>query len=183
MIPHITKSYDGSDWCVHYAGFSGPDLKRKTHCRAGVEYATVETKVEFTSSSKNNPRPYHNHSAHPCFKSDAHLTGGCSKCQYRTAEEVAKDHADILKSIADVGRARKAIVADLEKRHADKDRKVTFNAESNQEVEDGPTNFVSGSGIIICPICTTGSLRYSRAGYNGHVHARCSTDGCVAWME
>jgi hypothetical protein len=34
-----------------------------------------------------------------------------------------------------------------------------------------------------CPICRTGELKYSRSTYNGHVHAICSTDGCVAWME
>jgi hypothetical protein len=36
--------------------------------------------------------------------------------------------------------------------------------------------------IIECPECK-GRLHLSQAGGNGHVHARCETDGCVAWME
>lgn len=44
-------------------------------------------------------------------------------------------------------------------------------------------NCFTGAGEMECPVCKTGKLRYSRAAYNGHVHARCSTDGCVALME
>lgn len=39
------------------------------------------------------------------------------------------------------------------------------------------------SGEITCPVCQTGALRYSIASVNGHVHAQCSTDDCVRWME
>ncbi len=40
------------------------------------------------------------------------------------------------------------------------------------------------AGALNCPCCEGGDLSYRYAGsYNGHVHARCSTDGCVAWME
>jgi hypothetical protein len=45
------------------------------------------------------------------------------------------------------------------------------------------TNYFCGSGQMSCPVCNTGTLRYSRDLSNGHVHARCSTEGCVAWME
>jgi hypothetical protein len=34
-----------------------------------------------------------------------------------------------------------------------------------------------------CPICKTGTLLYSRAECNGHIHARCDTKDCVSWME
>ena len=40
-----------------------------------------------------------------------------------------------------------------------------------------------GYGSITCPACGTGTLRYSVASYNGHMHGKCSTQGCVAWME
>ena len=43
-----------------------------------------------------------------------------------------------------------------------------------------PTRNVIGS--IPCPICTTGTVRFSIA-YNGHCHADCSTNGCVSWVE
>lgn len=43
---------------------------------------------------------------------------------------------------------------------------------------------VGSSGTIPCPVCgKDASLQYSRSGYNGHVHARCDTQDCVAWME
>lgn len=40
-----------------------------------------------------------------------------------------------------------------------------------------------GIGEIACPSCDGGRLRYSVAGYNGHMHGKCSTPGCVSWME
>lgn len=39
-----------------------------------------------------------------------------------------------------------------------------------------------GFGSIKCPCCG-GTVRYSVAKYNGHVHATCSTKGCASWME
>lgn len=41
----------------------------------------------------------------------------------------------------------------------------------------------SKSGSMPCPICNTGTLRYSRAGINGHIHAACTSGKCVSWME
>ena len=40
-----------------------------------------------------------------------------------------------------------------------------------------------GQGIISCPVCQTGKVAFSRASSNGHVWARCTTEGCVRWME
>jgi len=34
-----------------------------------------------------------------------------------------------------------------------------------------------------CPVCKTGELRMTQSAHNGHVHGRCSTEGCVFWME
>lgn len=34
-----------------------------------------------------------------------------------------------------------------------------------------------------CPLCTDGTIRYSVAAVNGHAHARCSTAGCLSFME
>lgn len=39
-------------------------------------------------------------------------------------------------------------------------------------------------GVIDCPVCGKKEcLAFSRSGYNGHIHAKCGTEGCVAWME
>lgn len=39
-----------------------------------------------------------------------------------------------------------------------------------------------GRGAVECPCCG-GTLSYSVAGYNGHLHGHCSTKGCASWME
>ena len=40
----------------------------------------------------------------------------------------------------------------------------------------------STNDVIQCPICK-GRLHLSIAAYNGHVHGRCESADCVAWME
>jgi len=40
----------------------------------------------------------------------------------------------------------------------------------------------SGRGEVPCIICS-GKIRYTVAGLNGHMHAHCTTKGCVSWME
>lgn len=40
-----------------------------------------------------------------------------------------------------------------------------------------------GRGSIDCPVCVIGTLRYSVAGVNGHMHGSCTTEGCMSWME
>lgn len=39
-----------------------------------------------------------------------------------------------------------------------------------------------GRGELPCPLECDGTLRYSVASYNGHMHAAC-TKGCISWME
>lgn len=36
--------------------------------------------------------------------------------------------------------------------------------------------------VIKCPECE-GRLHLSQSSYNGHVHGKCETAGCVSWME
>lgn len=40
----------------------------------------------------------------------------------------------------------------------------------------------SAAEVIECPACK-GRLHLSIAASNGHVHARCETQGCASWME
>lgn len=40
----------------------------------------------------------------------------------------------------------------------------------------------SASETVECPACK-GRLHLSISAYNGHVHGRCGTAGCVSWME
>ena len=54
-------------------------------------------------------------------------------------------------------------------------------------LEDGKAhgfkNGSGGGGQIPCPVCASGTLHYSIAGSNGHLHGHCSTEGCVSWMQ
>lgn len=83
---------------------------------------------------------------------------GCDKYQPTGMEEVVKKHEEFKAHFNRTNLARKAIVA---------------ASEGKRGVR----------GAIACPVCSTGSLHYSIANYNGHIHAQCSTTGCVAWME
>lgn len=40
-----------------------------------------------------------------------------------------------------------------------------------------------GNGSLPCPVGCGGMLHYSVAAYNGHMHAFCTTKGCVSFME
>lgn len=45
-----------------------------------------------------------------------------------------------------------------------------------------PKPAVSRGEVVVCPCCQ-GRLHLSQSSYNGHVHGRCETEGCVSWME
>lgn len=91
---------------------------------------------------------------YPCYSAD---TKTCSLALYPTAEEIAQKDKEIADMLLKVTTARKLII---EATHGKK----------------------SVSGHINCPVCSTGTLSYSVA-YNGHVHARCSTQDCLNWLE
>jgi hypothetical protein len=97
----------------------------------------------------------------PCFgPSDSK----CDKSEYPTAEELAAEEAAMKVRWENMGKARQAIVAHL----------------------GGPwkKGTPGAQGSIDCPVCAAEkSLQFSRAGYNGHIHARCKTEDCVSWME
>jgi hypothetical protein len=77
--------------------------------------------------------------------------------------------------------AREAILVDLKERFHKRDPGVRAASDIRKFLSQ--TNYFSGGGVMTCPICKTGQLQYNRSGYNMHVYARCSTEGCVAWME
>lgn len=96
----------------------------------------------------------------PCFGP----RGGCELASYPTAEELAAAREESDRRWKAIGLARGAIVQSL----------------------GGPwkRGTAGASGAIACPVCGRAeSLRFSRSGYNGHIHAACGTEGCVRWME
>lgn len=122
-------------------------------CRAGVTYTTVELGRGTKQFSL------------PCFRDENPLGAVCEKCEFRTAEEEAARKAEQAKRFDNIVKARTAIVESL----------------------GGPwkKGMPGLNGRIPCPCCGQpgAMLSFSRAGYNGHIHARCSTDDCVSWME
>lgn len=101
----------------------------------------------------------------PCFcKPGEPPNAGCSLAEFPTAEELAAEEEEFRKRFEAIGKARKAIVDSL----------------------GGPwkRGMAGSQGDIDCPVCGgQKSLRFSRAGYNGHIHAGCTTQNCVRWME
>lgn len=85
----------------------------------------------------------------------------------------------------DIMIARQAILDDLKRRFQAGDKTVKGNERWGTPYgnEDRGTNYFSGAGAMPCPVCKTGTLRYSRASYNGHVHGACTSEKCVRWME
>lgn len=76
---------------------------------------------------------------------------------------------------------RDAILEDLKARFKAGDKSVLACRDTSRWHKP-QANYFHGAGKMKCPLCA-GELRYSRAGYNGHIHAACSTEGCVRWME
>lgn len=87
---------------------------------------------------------------------------GCDLVSIPTMAERDEEDREINVRIANIGKARQAIVSAC----------------------GGPWRKGKPSilGAITCPVCN-GHLDYSQAGYNGHIHAKCKTKGCVSWVE
>lgn len=119
----------------------------------GLIREVCEAGVRYRDVRDESKRPY----GFPCLKR-TEATTTCDRCQFPTAEEAAAAERKMLDALARVGVARAAIV----------------------EATGGRRGV---SGTIPCPCCEAGTLRYSVAGSNGHIHAHCSTDGCAGWME
>lgn len=128
------------------------------HYRAMANHETCKVDVAYSSFAG---LPF---DKQPCFRRDKNETprGGCSLQEFPTPEEIEESEKWMAERFANVGKARLAIVEHL----------------------GGPwkRGTPGASGEIPCPVCG-GKLRFSRAGYNGHIHAACSTEDCVRWME
>lgn len=128
------------------------------HYRAMSEHDTCEAGIAYDTFKglKFEQRP--------CFMRKGVCPGGCDKAVFPTPEEIAAQDAEFAKRFDNTMNARQAIVASL----------------------GGPwkKGTPSTKGVIDCPVCgAEKSLNFSRAGYNGHIHASCNTDDCVCWME
>lgn len=103
-----------------------------------------------------NPQPGQMGATYPCFGDSPCIA--CEKQQLRGMEGALQEEAESNAAMKRIGIARAAIIK---------------AAEGKRGVR----------GRIACPCCESGVLSFSIAGYNGHVHAQCSTPKCCSWME
>lgn len=69
-----------------------------------------------------------------------------------------------------------------EKETAEYIKKITVAMRTASEWRIKPKPLSDRYEAVACPVCS-GVLHLSQSSYNGHVHGRCETEGCVAWME
>lgn len=96
----------------------------------------------------------------PCLKTNTDAPP-CEHMIFPTPEEVAADDAAFEAQVADFMMVISTVRPAIEAEH-----KATG----------------AWSGHLECPKCSK-PLHWAKAECNGHVHARCETDNCVAWME
>jgi hypothetical protein len=103
------------------------------------------------------------HAKQPCFLDEkGHSRSGAASCPHLrrpTSEEIAA-HEEWLEKRIDLLGVVMVGIRPWRKAHKGK----------------------SASEVVECPACK-GRLRLSIVAYNGHVHGRCETAGCVSWME
>ncbi len=97
----------------------------------------------------------------PCFRES--VAKPCPKCEFPTPEAVAEQVQASETSFERSNSAMHACYEDAQHRGFRKGH--------------------GGAATIVCPVCGHGALHYSVASYNGHMHGRCETEGCVAWMQ
>jgi hypothetical protein len=140
--------------CKHFRSMAEHDT-----CEKGIKYLEVRVDQPFRYRYEGDKTVYSRGKAMPCYKDwDPHGVCDCSFQQFPTDDEVREHQAWINERINRIGTARQAIVE-----HTKGKRGV--------------------SGSIDCPVCNQGKLQFSVSGYNGHIHAGCTTEKCVRWME
>ena len=142
--------------CKHFTGVSNKC------CKAGVRYVDVERRHSPMNYDSGGVT-YSSSLSRPCITKYNHAGAECDKLEFPTAEEIAAIMERQEKGLLGIMKARAAIVEKI----------GPYVKRKSPDV----------AGSLACPVCTTGTLGYRRATFNGHIHARCSTEGCVAWME
>jgi ribosomal protein L32 len=144
-----------ADGCIHYTGALNPATGGV--CGEGINYRELVGGPVLGWISRL-----------PCSAGEAR--GGdkvsCPKYRAPTAEEIAEDKRRTDESIRRFMAVQSGKVREW--REAQRWSKK---------------NRVSATGVVPCEACGKGEIRLSMAAYNGHVHGKCTTDGCVSWME
>jgi hypothetical protein len=114
--------------------------------------------VKYEDLFGNDPGCY----AHMCCTCDPNPSATCDQFRIMTREEAERETDAWEKKMNQFTRA-------LHAAHADARQK-------------GLKRGNGGMSEVKCPNCE-GTIRYSVASINGHMHAACTTKGCASWME
>ena len=136
----------------------GLEVKRDTWCRHrtpfGSDYPVCKVGVDYHKWMGKGDGLH----GIPCLGESKDAIAKCPQYSGYTDEELAERETMMEARYQRMGVIRKAIV------------------------ESVKATGIRG-GEMPCPACQMGTVRYSQASYNGHVHARCSTPNCANWME
>lgn len=126
-------------------------------CAAGVEYETVALDGEWKYGYAKDQTTYTSKRCYPCNGKMNFGGATCPSLALLTAEEV-----------------------EAEDREQEASMQRTFKA--LKAIQDETKGQRGVAGKMPCPNCGE-SLGYSVASCNGHIWAKCKTDGCVAFMQ
>jgi len=148
--------------CLHYDGTVNSE------CDEGISYQDVARPLTSDEKQAAKDVSHCNEVADwkiakrlPCLTKGRE--GHCPLLTLPTDEDVRKHEEEIGRILSETVTARKAITEHIE-----------AHGHERKNVRDS----------LGCPVCGQGTLHYAYAGaYNGHVHADCTTDGCVSFME
>ncbi len=147
--------------CIHHRGFKEPV------CAAGIDLQALAA----TWPGTMKPAAWIGNIL-PCVPStEGHgiQRVECALCERPSLESIEAEEQEMH---AYAARSIMALVA------------VKEQAESLGILRVGRNDNVGGKGEIDpCPACGTGKLRYRIAPGNGHAAAKCSTPGCISFME
>ena len=119
----------------------------------GIQHKVCEAGVSYDSLPRNERGGL----VLPCIQPECQFT--CDKYEEPTPEEIAADE-EWMRQRMEMHEKVAVVVAPIRKEYKGR----------------------SGRGTITCPCCG-GNLHWSISGYNGHMHGRCETEGCISWME
>jgi hypothetical protein len=158
--------------CIHFTGlsFAGGTCK----CKAGVDY-----RLAF-----DGDRPGIMLRA-PCIEFrtlPAHGRGTCCKPGEPTIRKEVDRHDEVaMKCAHRLEPTTEQVEQDLiETEQSFKKMLAGLQVANEWRVKPKPAT--NRREIVECPVCK-GKLHLSQSAYNGHVHGRCETVGCVSWME
>lgn len=139
--------------CVHFTG-----IQHKA-CKLGYVYDQLQKPLPCIHSHRVNWPKEKRGEQEPCNH------GECKDFLAPTPEQVAAHEQEIKERLALLSKAMKPV--------------NEWRAAQNWSKQ----NRRGAQGTVPCAGCGVGTIYLSMAAYNGHVHGKCTTPGCVSWME